>query len=624
MNSVLLFLPMAFFAADTTYILYTGGSDFWGNTRANFAYPLIAFLLLNIVRLSVKHWSISPRKLFTVHATSILFSLVFIVYLSNGKTIGSPDSIPARYLPVSVLRDGNWYLDRKVIVRDPENPPYFVKFQKGHLVSAYPVGAALLAVPLYVIPAIGPTNGHSIFWRDLEKLPAAVFVSLSVLLLYLTLSRITRTSYAVLLSLIYAFATSSFSISSQAQWQHGASQLSLCAAFYCLVRKTEDRWIWFAGLPLSMSIVCRPTDFIMVAFCAMYIVFYHPRQVIKAILMGLPPLFFQLSYNYTYFGNVVHTQFDASGSLWRTPFFQGLAGILVSPGRGLFIYSPIFIFSFVGIFLLWNRRTEWIVLRFLSIGSLLSIVLYSYWSIWWGGVTFGPRLIADLCPALTIFLYPVLPLVTAKRLLRILFLIAGIWSVTAHAIGVYLPDLNWNLRYKVDSNPQALWQWQDNQLVNPVVAGYWQVFYGIRGYPNSISSPDLLKASYTLKPSPCFSIAGSNGNIRISVTAQNQGKAVWIAKPQGEKGTVQICWNWTDGEDENCMPLEKNVLLNDLSDFALSVPYPSKPGNYTMQLDMQSVDLRNFELNGSAPLILNVRVAENGRVRVRQNGYACN
>src|SRR5262249_12669391 len=151
--------------------------------------------------------------------------------------------------------------------------------------------------------AIGPTSPRSPFWAELEKLPAVTFVSLSIVFLYLALSRLTTRTWALLLSLLYAFGTSSLSVSSQAQWQHGASQLALCAAFYCLLRgKNEPKWIGYAGFPFAMSLLCRPTDILLVVPCALYILFYHPKQVPKTILTALPPVVFQLWYNHTYFG----------------------------------------------------------------------------------------------------------------------------------------------------------------------------------------------------------------------------------------------------------------------------------------------------------------------------------
>ena len=47
----------------------------------------------------------------TCSKAAIIFSLAMICYSANGKTIGSGDTLPARYLPFSILRRGSFYLD---------------------------------------------------------------------------------------------------------------------------------------------------------------------------------------------------------------------------------------------------------------------------------------------------------------------------------------------------------------------------------------------------------------------------------------------------------------------------------------------------------------------------------
>jgi len=41
----------------------------------------------------------------------LLFVGVVLVYVANGRTLGSGDTLPARYLPFSMLREGNADLD---------------------------------------------------------------------------------------------------------------------------------------------------------------------------------------------------------------------------------------------------------------------------------------------------------------------------------------------------------------------------------------------------------------------------------------------------------------------------------------------------------------------------------
>ena len=163
-------------------------------------------------------------------------------------------------------------------------------------------------------------------------------------------------------------------------------------------------------------------------------------------------------------------QFSRGRGPWGTPFLDGLAGILVSPGRGLFIYTPIFLLSVVGIGLAWRKGGD-LLLRYASVGVVLTVMVYSKWFSWWGGYTYGPRMLADLTPVLAISLYPVMALMAHSRALKAAFVVLALWSVAAHSIGAFVDDRSWNERADVDNAPERLWSWTDNQLVAPFRGG---------------------------------------------------------------------------------------------------------------------------------------------------------
>jgi hypothetical protein len=70
-----------------------------------------------------------------------------------------------------------------------------------------------------------------------------------------------------------------------------------------------------------------------------YVILHHRPQMGQFLLGVLLPGVFQLWYNSAYLGGPF---FQPSGEdIWSTPLMEGLGGILISPGRGLFVYSPI-------------------------------------------------------------------------------------------------------------------------------------------------------------------------------------------------------------------------------------------------------------------------------------------
>src|SRR6478735_7926318 len=82
--------------------------------------------------------------------STLLGLALFAVYLSNGREIGTYDTIPASLLPLTILRGEGLHLDRydRLLAEPDGRLPAFVKRSRGHVVSRYPVAPAIVALPL--------------------------------------------------------------------------------------------------------------------------------------------------------------------------------------------------------------------------------------------------------------------------------------------------------------------------------------------------------------------------------------------------------------------------------------------------------------------------------------------
>jgi hypothetical protein len=83
-----------------------------------------------------------------------------------------------------------------------------------------------------------------------------------------------------------------------------------------------------------------------------------------------------------------------------SPVWQGLAGLLFSPGASLFLYSPVIVLALPALWHLWreDRPTAWL----LGAPTVLLFLLYAQLGNWVGGRSYGGR-----------YLVPVLPLCCA-------------------------------------------------------------------------------------------------------------------------------------------------------------------------------------------------------------------
>ena len=80
----------------------------------------------------------------------LLYLLVLLGYLSNRYAIFSVDTIPARYLSLSLIREGNLDLD-EYRHRIRETGLIATREQRGRLLSDFPVGASFLNSPYYAL-----------------------------------------------------------------------------------------------------------------------------------------------------------------------------------------------------------------------------------------------------------------------------------------------------------------------------------------------------------------------------------------------------------------------------------------------------------------------------------------
>src|ERR1019366_1647986 len=154
----------------------------------------------------------------------------------------------------------------------------------GHIISLYPVVLPVLVAPLY-LPAIGYL--HLWGWTDLrldhvakvmEKLAASFLAALSVSLLYLLLRRRARPPLALLLTLAYAFGTTTWVIGSQALWQHGMAELLVVGALLILTAPCTAPRALAAGLLIGLVAANRPPDVVLAAALGAYGLFWTGRR----------------------------------------------------------------------------------------------------------------------------------------------------------------------------------------------------------------------------------------------------------------------------------------------------------------------------------------------------------
>jgi hypothetical protein len=412
----------------------------------------------------------------------LLVFFAFVVYNANFRLVGFEDSLPARILPFNLVQQGNFYLEPWInpylSTRSRLTDIYFAAKVGTHWLSVYPPVLPVVIAPLYVYPAwrlsrlhVDPAAGD---WTVvavadvMEKLSASLVAALSVGVLYLALRKVASRRSSLLLALVYGIASSTWSISSQSLYRQGLTELSFALLLCALLRDSESpTYAFWIGGAVALPVLNAPH---YVPFLLLLGVFFLLRQPRRLWLFCVPLVIaggLTLAYNLHYFGSALgaHT-LPQSGSRPRLYHsWDGLAGQLISPSRGLLVFIPWVAFALWGCVRAW-RENKFGWERYLILGIVIVYGLHARLGSWWGGWCFGPRYLTDFLPLLVFFLPPVWSEIRARPVLRVVFGLAVAAALWVQIVGAcYYPSGNWDgLPRNVDYHRKRLWDWRDTTI----------------------------------------------------------------------------------------------------------------------------------------------------------------
>ncbi len=348
----------------------------------------------------------------SLRARILIIALVFfgvaIIYLP-GKPLIS-DSRWSILTTLSIIREHNTDLNEyQILLRD--NKYHDTQTIGDKVYSLSPAAVALTAVP-FVLIYNQVTDVRAITARDIptgiEHVVAIFYVALAAVFIYLIAQRlIGKEAYALLAVFVFAFCTSAWSTASLALFMHGPSILMLSIALYLLLR-ADDRpaLAQFVALPLAFSYVLRPTNAIPLALLSIYVAMQYRKFMLRYLLWGLLIAVPFIAYNFKVYGSPLSTYYHESEFFSTSHLLEGLAGTLVSPARGLLIYSPILLFSFVGFYLKIRDKSFGRLDYFLAAVIVFHWLTISSFNPWWGGHSYGPRYFTDMIPFFIYFMCP--------------------------------------------------------------------------------------------------------------------------------------------------------------------------------------------------------------------------
>jgi hypothetical protein len=401
------------------------------------------------------------RRFHSLWVSILLGVLCLLVYNANLRQIGSGDTLPARYLPLGIWRFGTLTLDpiarwvargHLSVAEWKQKPPadvsvmprayWILRGRNQHLVSFYPVVAPLLVAPLY-LPAVAYLDKHG--WQQpqvdrvaeaMEKFSASVLAALASVAMYVLLRR-DGGGWSFVLALAFAFGTNTWMTSSQALWQHGAGELLIVVALLLVVSRSSAINAVVLGAVCVLIAANRPPDALLAGAFALCAMWTRRRTALWLLAGAAIPLAAVVLYNLGVVGSVIggySTIHKPPMSLFQQSMLAGIAGLLVSPTRGLLLFSPFLIFVLLGLRQrLRTPGTRRLAIA-LSVAAIAQLLLYARTD-WRAGTCWGPRYMTDVLPVLVWMLAPA-PLIL-QPLGRAVLVLTVAASATVQAIGAF-------------------------------------------------------------------------------------------------------------------------------------------------------------------------------------------
>lgn len=408
-----------------------------------------------------------------------LFVILFVAYNVNGREIGSFDTQSTKFAARELLLRHTLALNHVV----GATPQYaarwgFINAADGRYRSIYsPVPSLMAAAITWPLWTTGIVDIRAPAAPALmAKLTASLLVALSTVLAFFIARAYLSREQALLVALGLGLGTGFWSTASQTLWQTETSALGLMIAVLAFegTSLTVRRAVAI-GIGLALAGVTRPqlAPAVLIILAGTWLRTRRRNAAVASAIIGVCAAVLAAE-NLRWFGHALgalpllqehNAIVHRSGASFRLSA-EGWVGLLVSPNRGLLIYSPVVLVAAWGIRTALQKGFR-SPLGWYLVAAAAQYALYASYSVWWGGHTYGPRYMLDLLPLLVPLAAAGLARLTPIAALRAAGALALAWSVLVAATGAFCyPADQWNVvPTDVDRDHARLWSWSDMQIV---------------------------------------------------------------------------------------------------------------------------------------------------------------
>jgi hypothetical protein len=295
-----------------------------------------------------------------------------------------------------------------------------IEGRDGKNYGVYELSQSVLAIPFYWVgkwlAGFYPPIFREFFTRFAVSFFSVPLTALTVVLLLVFAKQLgfsRKTSLLLALAfgvatIVWPYATFFFRAASQT-----LGLLASILALYMYKKSGRTWWLVLAGGVFGLAASIKIMTLLAMPGVLQYLwlisnggdrqsrIFRFIRLAIIFGLAALPWAIFYLSYNYYRFGGVFDTGYsNIPSTRFDTPLYLGLYGLLLSPGRSIFWYSPPLLLVFWSARKFWERHKDeaWLF----GLICLSNILVYAVYHDWHGSASWGPRYLVPLTPLIVL------------------------------------------------------------------------------------------------------------------------------------------------------------------------------------------------------------------------------
>jgi hypothetical protein len=267
---------------------------------------------------------------------------------------------------------------------------------------------------------------------------------------------------SILVAILYGLGTMAWYYAKD-PGDHTAETFFILLSFYGTYRfivSGKKRFILVAGASLGIAFLTRSNAILVMAPLLLMILahFRCTQGGVKAavsMMKGaiclcsalLPSVVIFLWYNNYRFGSPLESGYSLIASrigldfFTGTPLVTGLVGLLASPGKGFFYYSPIAILFFFSIRTFWKKHPI-VAAGFVSMIAIY-LLFYAKYVYWHGDWAWGPRFIFALTP---FFVIPIAEMIDTENWYKSRYLRKFVYSLLIFGMLIQLLAVSFSVR----------------------------------------------------------------------------------------------------------------------------------------------------------------------------------